>query len=51
MTIGSDAHRSDAFGFGLDEGYRILARAEFEELTFRRGGPRVTIALPGRFTS
>jgi histidinol-phosphatase (PHP family) len=46
VTIGSDAHRSDAFAFGLEEGYRILARAEFEELTFRRGGSKVTIALP-----
>lgn len=51
VTIGSDAHRSEAFGFGLEEGYRILARAEFEELTFRRGGPRVTVALPRRFAS
>ena len=46
VTVGSDAHRADAFAFGLEEGYRILARAEFEELTFRRGGSRVAIALP-----
>ena len=51
VTIGSDAHRADAFGFGLEEGYRILARAEFEELTFRRGGSRVSIAVPPRFRS
>jgi histidinol-phosphatase (PHP family) len=51
VTIGSDAHRRDAFGFGLEEGYRIIARAEFEELTFRRGGTRVAVALPQRFTS
>jgi histidinol-phosphatase (PHP family) len=51
VTVGSDAHRADAFAFGLEEGYLILARAEFEELTFRRGGSRVPIALPRRFTS
>lgn len=51
VTVGSDAHRADAFAFGLEEGYRILARAEFEELTFRRGGSRVAVALPGRFMS
>jgi histidinol-phosphatase (PHP family) len=51
VTVGSDAHRADAFAFGLEEGYRILARAEFEELTFRRGGSRVTVALPRRFMS
>jgi histidinol-phosphatase (PHP family) len=49
VTVGSDAHRADAFAFGLEEGYRILARAEFEELTFRRDGSRVAIALPPRF--
>jgi histidinol-phosphatase (PHP family) len=51
VTVGSDAHRADAFAFGLEEGYRILARAEFEELTFRRGGSRVAVALPQRFRS
>jgi len=51
VTVGSDAHRADAFAFGLEEGYRILARAEFEELTFRRGGSRVAVALPQRIPS
>jgi histidinol-phosphatase (PHP family) len=51
VTIGSDAHRAEAFAYGLEEGYRILARAEFEELTFRRDGSRITIPLPSRFAS
>jgi histidinol-phosphatase (PHP family) len=51
VTIGSDAHRAEAFAFGLEEGYRILARAEFEELTFRRAGSRMAISLPSRFAS
>ncbi len=50
VTIGSDAHRSDWLAWGLDDGYRILARAEFAELTFRRGGERVTVPLPERFS-
>ncbi len=50
VTAGSDAHRADWLAWGLDEGYRILARAEFSELTFRRGGGRVCVPLPERFT-
>jgi histidinol-phosphatase (PHP family) len=49
VTAGSDAHRSEWLAWGLDEGYRILARADFAELTFRRGGDPVAIALPPRF--
>src|SRR6185312_12438402 len=49
VTVGSDAHRASMFAFGLEEGYRILARAEFEELTFRRGGSRVAVTIPPRF--
>jgi histidinol-phosphatase (PHP family) len=49
VTAGSDAHRADWLAWGLDEGYRILARAEFAELTFRRGGDPAAIALPPRF--
>ena len=49
VTAGSDAHRSDWLAWGLDEGYRILARAEFADLTFRRGYAPVAIALPTRF--
>jgi histidinol-phosphatase (PHP family) len=49
VTAGSDAHRSDWLAWGLDEGYRILARADFADLTFRRGGEPVPIPLPPRF--
>jgi len=50
VSVGSDAHRSDWLAWGLDEGYRILARWEFSELTFRRGAERVAIPLPERFS-
>jgi len=49
VTAGSDAHRAEAFAFGLDEGYGALARAGFEHLAFRRGGDPVSIPVPGRF--
>ena len=49
MTAGSDAHRLDWFARGLEDGYRIVAEAGFEELLFRRGADRVAIPLPGRF--
>jgi histidinol-phosphatase (PHP family) len=49
VTVGSDAHRADAFAFGLDEGYSALARAGFEHLAFRRGGDRVSVRVPARF--
>jgi histidinol-phosphatase (PHP family) len=51
VTVGSDAHRAEWLAWGLDEGYRILARAEFAELTFRRGRGQVAIPLPGRFAA
>jgi histidinol-phosphatase (PHP family) len=46
VTVGSDAHRSDQFGWALADGYREAAAGGFEALTFRRGGERVAIALP-----
>jgi histidinol-phosphatase (PHP family) len=49
VTAGSDAHRLDWFAHGLEDGYRIVAEAGFEELLFRRGADRVAIPLPGRF--
>jgi histidinol-phosphatase (PHP family) len=48
LTAGSDAHREAAFGFGLEAGYRLLAEAGYRELTFRRGGELVAVALPDR---
>jgi histidinol-phosphatase (PHP family) len=48
LTAGSDAHREGAFAFGLEAGYRVVAAAGFRELTFRRGGGPVRIAIPDR---
>jgi histidinol-phosphatase (PHP family) len=46
VTTGSDAHRAETFAFGLEQGYRLLAEAGFEELAFRRGGDRVAVPIP-----
>jgi histidinol-phosphatase (PHP family) len=46
VTIGSDAHRSGWFAYGLAEAYRHATRAGFDALAFRRGGDRVTIPIP-----
>jgi histidinol-phosphatase (PHP family) len=48
VTAGSDAHRADAFAFGLEDGYRVAAGAGFRELLFRRGGSRLAVQLPDR---
>jgi histidinol-phosphatase (PHP family) len=48
LTAGSDAHREAAFGFGLEAGYRLVADAGYRELTFRRGGEAVAVAVPDR---
>ena len=46
VTVGSDAHRTEWFAYGLREAYRHAAGAGFEALTFRRGGRRVSIPVP-----
>jgi len=46
VTIGSDAHRRDQFGWGLRDGYDEAAAAGFEALSFRRGGGRVSVPIP-----
>jgi histidinol-phosphatase (PHP family) len=46
VTIGSDAHRTEWFAYGLAEAYRHATRAGFDALTFRRGADRVAIAVP-----
>jgi hypothetical protein len=46
VTVGSDAHRTEWFAYGLGRAYRQVADAGFTELTFRRGGDRVEIPLP-----
>lgn len=46
ISIGSDAHRAEHFGWALADGYRSARDAGFSALAFRRGGARVTIGLP-----
>ena len=46
VTIGSDAHRTEWFAYGLAEAYRHATRAGFDALTFRRGADRVAIPVP-----
>lgn len=46
ISIGSDAHRAEHFGWALVDGYRSARDAGFSTLAFRRGGARVTIGLP-----
>jgi histidinol-phosphatase (PHP family) len=45
VTIGSDAHRTEWFAYGLAKAYGAAVDAGFEALTFRRGGSRVAIPL------
>lgn len=51
VSVGSDAHRSDQFGWALVDGYRQAAAGGFEALTFRRGGERVAVAIPNELPS
>ena len=46
VTIGSDAHRTEWFSYGLRQAYRHATGAGFEALAFRRGGERVLVPLP-----
>ena len=46
VTVGSDAHRPEHFAWALADGYRDAADTGFEGVSFRRGGQRVTIAMP-----
>ena len=45
ITIGSDAHRAEAFAWGLSDGYDAAAAAGFETMAFRRGAEPVEISL------
>jgi histidinol-phosphatase (PHP family) len=49
VTAGSDSHRNGSFTAGLEAGYRVVAAAGFGALAVRRGGSRVSVALPDRF--
>lgn len=46
VTVGSDAHRAEHFGWALADGYRYALEGGFSALTFRRGGDRVAIDIP-----
>lgn len=47
VTVGSDAHRSEHFGWALDEGYAAARGAGFRAMTFRRdAGTPVAVELP-----
>ena len=46
VTIGSDAHRTEWFAYGLAQAYGQAASAGFESLAFRRGGERVAVLNP-----
>ncbi len=50
VTVGSDAHRTEWFAYGLAQAYRQVAGAGFDALAFRRGGERVTVANPAHGT-
>lgn len=50
VTAGSDSHRNGSFTSGLEAGYGVVAAAGLGQLAFRRGGSRVAVALPDRFT-
>jgi histidinol-phosphatase (PHP family) len=45
VTIGSDAHRSEQFSYGLSEAYRLVTAAGYEELAFRRGAGRIAVPI------
>jgi histidinol-phosphatase (PHP family) len=47
VVVGSDAHSRGSFAARLDESYRHIAAAGFEALSFRRGGDRVRLEVPG----
>jgi histidinol-phosphatase (PHP family) len=45
VTIGSDAHRTEWFAYGLGEAYRLVTAARYDRLAFRRGERRVTVPI------
>ena len=47
VTVGSDAHRAEHFGWALADGYQYAMDGGFRTLTFRRGGTSVLVDLPG----
>ncbi len=47
VAVGSDAHRTEWFGYGLAEAYRLASAAGFAALAFRRGAGRVDVPISG----
>ena len=45
VVVGSDAHRINAFAWGLEDGYDDVRAAGFDGLTFRRGDAPVSVPL------
>ena len=45
VTVGSDAHRANAFAWGLADGYDHVRNAGFAALSIRRGGAPVSVPL------
>jgi histidinol-phosphatase (PHP family) len=45
VVVGSDAHRANAFAWGLEDGYDHVRSAGFDALTFRRGDAPVSVPL------
>ena len=45
VTIGSDAHRTEWFSYGLGEAYRLVTAAGYDALAFRRGERRVAVPI------
>ena len=46
VSVGSDAHRAEWFGYGLARAYDTVRDGGFGSLAFRRGGERVTVEVP-----
>jgi histidinol-phosphatase (PHP family) len=46
ITVGSDAHRAEHFGWALADGYQYAIDGGFQALTFRRGHESVQVGIP-----
>lgn len=46
ITIGSDAHRAEAFAWGLSDGYAAARAAGFDSMALRRGAGHVDVPIP-----
>lgn len=51
VTVGSDAHRAEHFGWALADGYQHARDGGFRSLRFRRGGTSVDVEIPGGIPS